>query len=386
MNNGLRFSKLRQGRSFHRMTYICRWILLSVLLLCKIISIAQPIHGLTVERSKTAWIPLGNRHTFVPPLNPSLMHISYTWPSNTGYDWLQYWGRPQLSLHAFHHDLGNPSQLGYAYSILPSLGFVIAKAKLIRLMGTIGSGLAYHTKKFDKITNPANNAIGSHINNHTYFDISIDGLFMNRFGLRVGYQLSHLSNSRTSTPNSGLNMHGWQLGLTRYWPSSKSYIRQDIIKKSHAWAGDIMLGYGVLEHTFRGGSRYAAYFANAALAYKWSHYISTSMGLEYDYNQSVFQFHNQDFDDAEIARQKATKTSVFLAQKLRFGYVGMRFQGGYYLPFPEAKHDSTPHYIRIGLDIHPLKGKHRVDPYIGVSIKSHKAVAQYLGIYLGSQF
>jgi hypothetical protein len=353
------------------------WFFVS--LYCK----GQQSHQLTYTFSPSRLLKLGNRNLFSQPMSPSVHSFYYGWATNPASRWQRYWRQPQVGIHGFMIDLNDPEILGYAVGVMPSLSFKILGIKNIGLYGTFGSGLGYISKTYDKVTNPTNNAIGSHVNNLTHFDADI-GMSLGRFGASVGYQLTHLSNARYAAPNTGFNLHGWQVKVTHHglakFQNRIPTFSKDTIRR---FGVDFIVGYGVSEYTFTGGSKYGTFFSGLGLQYRWSKFLASTIGAEYEYNQSVFQFFNQDFDSDNVARKKATQTSIYLAQRLRFGYVAIRMQGGIYLPYPDIARDRHPNYLRIGIDIHPLNGRLGWDPYIGISLKSHKAVAQYLGMYCG---
>ncbi len=350
------------------------------------ISLAQQGSKISLSISPSRLIKLGNRNTFTTPKSPKVINASYSFASRASSEWQSYWHYPQISMHTFFLEMDNRRELGHVVGVLPSLQYKVIGRDRLGIYATFGTGLSYATRTYDKISNPTNNAIGSHLNNISHFGIDFRVKHHN-FSGSLGYQLTHISNARTATPNTGYNLHGWQLTVSRHVTDKPRFSTPNRVKDTlQRWGGDILIGYGVSEYSFTGGDKYASYWTAAGLKYSLSKYISTTIGAEYEYNESIYQFHNQDFDPEQIAIKKATQTSVFLAQRLRFGYVAVRLHGGFYLPFPEAERVRHPNYLRVGVDIHPLNGHYSLDPYIGISLKSHKAVAQYLGMYSGVLF
>jgi hypothetical protein len=336
--------------------------------------------------SPSTHLQLGNRNTFSRPQYPWLAGLSYRLDmSRLDKPWYRYWQRPQLSLDAIYLSTGLPEVLGYGIGLYPSIRFRIVEYRGILLSSSMGTGLAYLSRSHDKLSNPQNNAIAAPISNITRFDIRSSLHVHQRLTAHLGYQLTHLSNARTVTPNTGLNYHGWQLGLQYQLDRRARSIDTTSFTATlyRRWGGEAMVAYGLSQYSFTGGTYYNTYHGHVGLVYRWSPYLLTILGAEYEYSQSVYQFHNQDFDPPSVAHAKAKRTSASLAQVLRFGYVSVRMQAGYYLPYPTIRVSTNPTYFLLGVGIHPLQGRYPTDPYMMIYLKSHKAVAQYLGFAAG---
>ncbi len=77
----------------------------------------------------------------------------------------------------------------------------------------LATGIAWHFNKFDIITNPKNDLIGSDVT--VYFNLkALFTLLINeRFDWTVGMDFTHFSNGSFTTPNKGLNLYGLDFGL-----------------------------------------------------------------------------------------------------------------------------------------------------------------------------
>lgn len=302
--------------------------------------------------------------------------------------WDRYWKRPTVGLNLAYLHYGNDDTLGQAWGVFPSMKFDLFRRERFNIGFQAGVGLAYLTKPYNKITNPINNAIGSHWNNVTQFVLSAEANIYKDLSLSLGGHFTHFSNARTATPNSGINTAGLTLGVTKRFSGEKPKVNAtvDTIVMERRWGGDVLLGYGLSEYSFTGGSKYASYFINVGGTYKISPYFKVILGGEYEYNQSIFQFYYQDFDPADIARQKATKTAIYGAGDLMFGRFTLRLQTGKYLPLPALSEISAPMYFKLNCIVAPFPTHWSVQPYVGVLLKSHVAVAQYLGIFTGCRF
>jgi len=331
------------------------------------------------------------RNTYTVPSLSQFGEIKFTHKSRgLGNDWQSYWTNPNISLHVLYLHFGDDAVLGEAIGLFPSIGFSLLENKSSKFYFTFGAGIAYLTKKYNKISNPINNAIGSHLNNVSRLSIDYQYCFNQKIYLQPSIQLTHFSNAKTNNPNSGINLVGLSMGLGVLLDekiSSNMVIDTMIKSKKGKWGGDVLLGYGVSEYAHPGGPKQPNYFINLG-AYRYlSDYIKFHVGLDYDYSESVFQFYYHDFDSKSDARKKATNTAFYFAPELLFGRVGLRFQTGIYLPYPNLQQDDlTAFYFKLGANTYFGPEEWRARPYIGILLKSHIAVAQYLGFVSGVSF
>lgn len=333
------------------------------------------------------------RHTpkirFEIPAGTLFMTGQYTFAGKEE-GWRKYWKYPEVSITAIYTDFGNKPLLGEAFGVLPTIKFNLAKLGGINAGFRAGTGLVYVTRTFDKIGNPNNNVISSNVNNVTQFSLEIQKNIGLRLAANVAGHLTHYSNARTVSPNLGINNIGLLAGLT--------YRFLDITQESHGmddtivrpatkkWGGDLLVGYGISEYSQEGGPKFGAWYVNLGARYSISQYLRLNLGLEYEYNESIFQFYYQDFIDRATAQKKATKTAIYGAADLVFGRVFTRIQTGFYLPFPAESEKTLPMNIRLAVNYKILRGTPIFSPYIGVALKSHLETAQYLGFVAGVGF
>lgn len=78
---------------------------------------------------------------------------------------------------------------------------------------TLALGMGYLTQKFDLETNPKNIAIGTHLNLLIVLGTEIEYRQPN-FGMTLGLDFTHYSNSGSVKPNLGLNIPSLRIGLS----------------------------------------------------------------------------------------------------------------------------------------------------------------------------
>lgn len=353
---------------------------------------AQSLSG-EVFYSPTKFIKHSKKNTFKIPEFSNLWQVKWSKKADGIKHWQRYWHFPTMGLSALYLDFGDKKILGQAYGLIPSIKFDLFKTEKVQLAFQLGIGVAYLNRKYDKINNPLNNAIGSHWNNATQLAFTLEKQILKKSYFTIGTHLTHFSNARTATPNAGINTAGIIVGWVQKWDKQKykftntpSLMPLDTQALKCKWGGDFLIGYGISEYSFTGGPRYGSYFVNAGLVYRLSPFINLIFGGEYEYNQSVFQFYYQDFIPANEARLKATNTAAYLASDFRFGKVVFRLQTGYYLNFPTGTEITSPYYFKININLYPFSNSWRIRPYFGVLLKSHVEVAQHMGLITGVSF
>jgi len=352
----------------------------------------QSQHSVGISYSPSKFIRHSKKSTFESPTSSYFWKTHYSHKVSGAEGWHQYWKRPTISYNALYFHISDDRVLGSAFGAFPSMQFDIFAVHKTKFYFHFGTGLAYISKKYDKLTNPTNNAIGSHWNNITQLGFAIDQIVYKNLSVSVGTHLTHFSNARTSSPNAGINMVGYtltlhqKLGESPIKDSPILAIEKDTTMTAKKWGGELLLGYGISEAADIGGPKYGTYFVNVGGSYALSPYWKIIVGGEYEYSQGVFQFLYQDFIPYDEAKEKATNTAAYLATDLTFGKLAFRVQSGYYLPFPTLSEINTPFYFKINFNVYPFPNHWTFRPYIGVLLKSHLEVAQYMGIVTGVSF
>jgi len=134
----------------------------------------------------------------------------------------------------FTHYYLNSDTLGNPIGIYGFFGspFLVHNSKL-HLGWELAMGFSYNFNKFDLLTNPKNDLIGSNIN--VYFNMSLWAAIRmsERLDLLLTSDFTHFSNGTVNTPNKGLNLLGGNLGL-RYHFQFEEKGNNEFIRKTKA--------------------------------------------------------------------------------------------------------------------------------------------------------
>jgi hypothetical protein len=304
-------------------------------------------------------------------------------------EWQQHQRYPQMGISLFYHDLGEAAVFGEALSVIPHINVAVYQSLKYQLGLRFGIGMAYLTKPYDVLTNPTNNAIGSNKNAGVFFELNHRWQLDKYWQLRSALSFIHYSNGANQLPNFGLNTPALVLGA-RYTPypvATTDYTGYDVSKKrDKRWGAQMWLTMAYRERGVPGGPSYPVYNASLSTHYYLNKINRLSLGAEYEYNKSVYEFgkHVAAFNSEAEARRGAARTQLFVADEFLFGSWGFTILSGIYisrqsylLPGPIYNKVITRYYF-------PAKGKMKW--HVGVYLKSHFVIAEYMGFGLGTSF
>lgn len=302
--------------------------------------------------------------------------------------WHRYWGYPRLERSIHFNVFGDAEVLGYAFGAAPGVGFYMYRGEKSSCILHLGAGFAYLTKEYNALTNPMNNAIGSNFNNTTQIKLSYETPILQKLTFDIGLGLTHYSNGLSSSPNSGINVIGLHLGfkprLTNGYSISEnsSLVLSD---RSRSWGINGYVSYGLAEYIVPGGPKYPIKNYTLGLYYQSHPFIKWHAGLDYDYAYGDYEFAIRDFQNENSAKGNATSTATYAAIEGVFGRMSFRYQMGYYLDILYERSENVP-YSKFHFIYNIPYDCYEVRPYVGILLKTHVAVAEYVALQIGVEW
>ncbi|MEI6020114.1 MAG: acyloxyacyl hydrolase, partial [Bacteroidota bacterium] len=151
---------------------------------------------------------------------PSIYELDISHATSGNKLWQLENNKPDVGLSFQCLDYKNPSQLGYAFSIVPFIDIPLKQeVKNSRLILRLCWGATYITKCFDIHENPKNIAIGSHFNAYVQFKWFWQIQLSKSLRLEPGFAFTHASNGKSKNPNLGLNLASINVGLNYILPN-----------------------------------------------------------------------------------------------------------------------------------------------------------------------
>jgi len=336
----------------------------------------------------------------------SYYSLNVVWQTDGSKEWHHHYNFPESGFNIIYSDLGNDSILGRSIGLFPNLNLKIRNQKRWGFFFKLGSGFSWFNKHYDRLKNPENNVIGSHITNITFMGFNAYLQLTQNLRIHGGYTIIHFSNAHVIVPNVGSNDFPWNIGLQ--FKPFKTTIQRDYQKDESAkpFVFNMKLGLGF--HTLggtvspNGGPTYPIY----AIA----PFVSKRIGQAGAVHLGLYALYYTSFRD-QIRREgyfignqfkSSCVVSVSLGYEWLIGHVGYLLEPVINLYNPlfkktqidddeqHKKSTVTKHWLgaRTGFAYYLLdKAKYpRYNPAIGMYIKTNKEQADYVEMNISCGF
>ena len=323
--------------------------------------------------------------------------------------WQQLYNYPTWGFGLYTFDFFNTDELGSPGAFYGFFSAPFVRFKKWSINYSIGSGISFNWKPFDREENPYNNAIGSPRNGFVDAGVYFNFQLSKHFDLSTGVTLNHSSNGAARVPNLGINMVGARLSLKYIFKGRPEFIeREEIPKYKKKWEFLMIFAYSHKQMAFDTvGADYISGFisqdyniynfsigVNRQLNYK----LKLGLGMDFSYDGAYNSFIT--VENQQIEPQNGEGTKLVIGIYPSFEWVIHRFsvimQPGWYIyradpsiPEPteennvvEPKRTSSNFYQRIGFKYHILK-----DMFIGFNVRAYEFdVADYFEWNIGYRF
>lgn len=300
--------------------------------------------------------------------------------------WESFYNYPLMGVTYYNAWLGNSHDLGKAHAVFPFINFPLQKNNKHELNFRMGAGLAYLTKKFDRLTNYKYNAIGSHLNAAINLMVEYRWKPAHFLQLSAGVQLMHFSNGSTKTPNFGLNIPALSAGAAFRLNREHQYIQRRLRPDLTMYEFDgkdfleVKIGstFAFKESGDTDGQKFNIYagFLSVMKSLEYKHKLGLCFDLSWDGSDALLvnRFNNEPYNKREL-----TKPGLAAAYELVLARTSFAFNLGFYLGGKDKSEGMS--YYKFG--IHYLIAKNL---FANLTLKTHFARADYVGIGLGYRF
>ena len=335
------------------------------------ISLKSKVGFLIAHRTSMAHLPKKNNVAFE-------LEFSQQDKSNT--QWDRSYKHPQRGISFMFQDFGNAEVLGQGYSIFAHTSFpIIQKAKFGFLDFRLGTGLAVVTKPYDIVTNPKNNAIGSHVNGFVNLQFNYNKHF-EWWHIGAGIEFSHYSNAATKVPNLGLNVPSlnFNVGYDIHRREVYAANRRKTETSNHAvMMKDDFHIYGVFSSKQNPAKQFKP---KSRPVMGVTAYYSKGLGQRWKLDAAVDVFYNGGnrhyIDTSVYSIGETLQLGVYFGGSIHFYKAEFIVGVGAYVYSPVMPFSRI--YNRLGFRYH------FTDNIMGtVAIKAHFGIADYLEVGLG---
>jgi len=257
------------------------------------------------------------------PFTANGVHAKHINQSSQNKEWQQYFNLPRTGQELL---FAQYSSNGYSVAINTFIEFDFLKSSKHNVYVSPSLGLAYTSET--SITLPEYELTSLPINASVKVEFGYRYRFSENWKMATGYILSHYSNGNTSSPNDGVNMKAWKLGINysfgdNYSPQYSTFEKP----RYRMFFGQVSIGGGVKN---RGGKQYSFVngFVNAGVSFHPYHRLVAGLGI----------FTDKGFSES----LQPNHYGVSVGYQILIGKVGFTFQPGWYL---EEYFGATRYYI-----------------------------------------
>jgi hypothetical protein len=292
-----------------------------------------------------------------------------------GFTWLDYGGQRD--------------ELGYAYSLYPFFDLPLLRGPRLSLWARMAMGFSYLDRVYHRSQNPINNAVGSHLNNHTAFALLGELRLDDRWSVRLGGIFSHQSNAKRTLPNLGLNTPKLRGGLTyRFWQDSAVLPLDPVrVPFDHEWHWYGRVGLALTENKVPDGPLYPISVAAVYVSRRVNRANKFFGGLEYSYDQSIRAFMLDQGIPEDTPNWDPQKVAVLGGYEVGCGHFGMTAQALVYLHrLPERRLAGWGTKFGPHLYLRNQERRPSSNVFFAVYLLTELAVAKYFETSVGIMF
>ncbi len=301
-----------------------------------------------------------------------------------GNRWEYMYGYPIVGLAYWYSNLGSSPYLGDAHAVFPYINFPISPNKSTRLYFRIGVGLGYLTKRFDRLDNYKNIAIGSHLNAAVSMSFELRARIINRMYLTGSISLTHFSNGSMKTPNYGINIPSVYAGVAYKLSKENTYTRSKLLPELYPYEFDgkkwfqvqfgAGLGYKNMDAEIGGSYMVYAMYANILKQISFTSRLGIGLDVSYDgTDRKIVETASGEKLDSFIP---IVKTGGSFAWELMISKVSLVFNiGGYF----SGKYQTEGGiYEKLAIWYY-----FNDNIYTSLTLKAHYARADYITLGIG---
>lgn len=271
---------------------------------------------------------------------PFTIEIAPGVQTNGRKEWQQIFGFPEVGCSIFYGSLGNSMNLGNILCVVPNITFNTLNPHWYAPRTSLGLGLAYFNKPYNRNTDSTNSYIGAPITAMAYVKVYLQTKLSDHLLITAGIMLSHCSDGHYQVPNVGLNMFSLFVGInysTKIYPYHFEKRTLDVPKSKIKLNVRTGVGVHVLAQTLgpTGTPKYAIYSNDIYLSKRYGMVSNLHAGFEINQFNSYYNYivANDYFSNQQ--KLKSTVVTCFIAHELMIGRFSILTQIGVnlYNPF-----------------------------------------------------
>ncbi|UCG28735.1 MAG: acyloxyacyl hydrolase [Bacteroidales bacterium] len=327
-------------------------------------------------------IPHSNKIAHLSNTNPRGVELDLTWHLMPRKYWEYCFCYPRSGFSVFYTDYGNPEIIGSSIAIYPYIEPFVGAHRKWSMSIRFGIGPAFSNKHYDAETNPENLFFSDHISFIAMLNLALNYRPNDRMNFRLAANYNHISNGGIKEPNLGINYPTFNIGMDYSlvpvgfddrMKNKSITVNPDKNRFEVAWIFAGRIGINGEEQ-----------FLITGLTTGYSRLVSRvsafSAGAEWICDGSLRQeIRTGNILDDSGDYVDHNRIALLFGHELLLGRFIFSQQLGVYLYSPYKAMD--PVYQRYGLSF--FVGEKFL---VGINIKAHRHVADFLDLRLGFSF
>ncbi|HZK08823.1 MAG TPA: acyloxyacyl hydrolase [Bacteroidales bacterium] len=284
---------------------------------------------------------------------------------------------PQIGLTYFYSDFGGSEPLGVMHALVPNMRLPLLRRDKIQITFGVGLGVAYLTKKFDRIENYQNLTIGSHYNAAVNFQLKTTLRLNSQLRVSAGISMTHVSNGTIKTPNYGLNMPALFAGL-EYKITRRPiiFVKPEQIKKMRGKV-NVRIGAAMAlkENNDVWDKEFRVYIGQVSVGGYYNNTNRLLLDVDAVYDESTK--YAMEADGVPVDKyEDVVKGGISLGHEWTFDRLSLLMNLGVYLY--NAEYTDEQFYNKLGVGYRFTRYT-----YASVTLQAHWAKAEFLSFGLG---
>jgi len=292
-------------------------------------------------------------------------NIQFKSYGETVYD--QLYNYPSTGFGINYSSLGNADKLGNALTAFGIFNMPLYTKNNFGLDFQVDFGLAYLNNSLQ--VNPYNTILSSPVSFYAGFDLFAVYNLKNYSSIKFGFELSHMSNGKTSTPNLGLN--SFAITAAYSYAIKPRYGDNNLLgfKNDRNYNVKLFGAFGRKTDDFLTDKYFKTNSVRIDFEYIPSFTFGYNVGIDYFYDESI----------------KTNKTEAVIVEKSKYGVhagVGLHYnklavyiQRGKYIG---ELVNNNKYFNRVAVTYSPINRLH-----LQIAVKTHGATADFLELGVG---
>lgn len=335
--------------------------------------------GVILNHKKGKLLSDGTINNNIVLSNYTAFQAQLEWQTTGTKQWHKFFNYPSYGIALTYFNVDDTRFGHHGLSLMATHNLKCITSDFYKLKFRVGVGVGYFSTIYDKVTNPVNQYVSTHIS------AAVEVAFENYFQLKRGTHLvitptiTHFSNGASVLPNFGLNMFGISVGFKHQFSDFKTKVepkKVDIFGNTKNFV-HFAVSYGSNTLAIPNYNYFFNYTIDASYGRKVGKISKLIIGANIIHNSIDNNPTAADLFPKGRPFFEIDRSSIWAAHEFLFNRLGLITGFGIYTHKP--KNQESKFYTRVGLRYHFHK-----NIFGAVILRSHSNVADTIEWTIGA--